>query len=178
MKFKKLAIEGCFLVEHNLYKDDRGMFGREFCADILNKSYKYIPKFKVSQTNISFNKLRGTLRGFHYQAGKSAETKIITLYQGEIYDVIIDLRKNSKTFNKWQGIKINSNKIKSLIVPKGCANAFLTLKNNTIVHYITNKKYNQKLEKGITYDDPKYKVRWPFKPKKISLKDLNWTYHT
>ena len=71
-----------------------------------------------------------------------------------------------------------SNKIQSLIIPKGCANAFLTLKDNTIVHYITNKNYNQKFEKGIKYDDSKYKVKWPFRPKKISSKDLMWPYHT
>tara|TARA_B100000780_G_scaffold278324_1_gene251472 strand:+ start:301 stop:840 length:540 start_codon:yes stop_codon:yes gene_type:complete len=174
MQFKKLPIEGSFLVTHNLFSDDRGIFGREFCSDVINKFFKYHPKFKISQTNISFNKKRGTLRGFHYQTGSFAETKIITLYQGEIYDVIIDLRKNSKTYNKWQSIKINNNKIQSLIIPEGCANAFLTLKDNTIVHYITNKKYNQKFERGIKYDDPKYKVDWPIKPKKISIKDLSW----
>lgn len=177
MKFKKLSIEGSFLIKHDLYKDDRGMFGREFCSDILNKYYKCNPKFKIFQTNISFNTLKGTLRGFHYQVGKSSEIKIITLYQGEIFDVIIDLRKGSKTFNKWQSIKISSNNVHSLIIPKGCANAFLTLKDNTIVHYITNKKYNQSLERGIRYDDPKFNVKWPIKPKKISFKDQNWTYH-
>ncbi len=178
MKFKKLSIEGLFLVTHNLFKDDRGMFGREFCFKKFNRFLKYTPKLKVSQTNISFNKKSGTLRGFHYQIGSYAETKIITLYQGEIYDVVIDLRKKSKTYKKWQSIKINTNKIQSLIIPKGCANAFLTLKDNTIVHYITNKHYNQKFEKGIKYDDPKYKVKWPFRPKKISSKDLMWPYHT
>lgn len=178
MQFKKLSIEGLFLVTHNLFSDDRGIFGREFCSELMNDSLKYSPKFKVLQTNISLNKKKGTLRGFHYQTGNFAETKIITLYQGEIYDVVIDLRKKSKTYKKWQSVKINSNTIQSLIIPKGCANAFFTLKDNTIVHYITNKKYNQKFERGIKYDDPKYKVKWPFKPNKISSKDLKWPYHT
>jgi dTDP-4-dehydrorhamnose 3,5-epimerase len=172
MQFKKLSIEGLYLITHNLFNDHRGMFGREFCSKEIDKFFKYSPKFRVAQTNISFNKKKGTLRGFHYQIGKSAETKIITLYQGEIYDVIIDLRKKSKTYKKWASIKINSNKIQSLIIPKGCANAFLTLKDNTIVHYITNKNYNKKSERGIRFNNIKYNIKWPLKPKIISKKDM------
>jgi dTDP-4-dehydrorhamnose 3,5-epimerase len=174
MQFKKLSIEGLYLITHNLFNDHRGMFGREFCSKEIDKFFKYSPKFRVAQTNISFNKKKGTLRGFHYQIGKSAETKIITLYQGEIYDVIIDLRKKSKTYKKWASIKINSNKIQSLIIPKGCANAFLTLKDNTIVHYITNKNYNKKSERGIRFNNIKYNIKWPLKPKIISKKDMAW----
>ena len=177
MKFKKLKIKGAFIINHSLYNDDRGRFGREFCYQIFNKYLRLNNKFKVLQTNISFNKKSRTLRGFHYQIGKSAETKVISVYEGEIYDVILDLSKNSKTFKKWIGFKINSKKLQSIIVPKGCANAFITLKNNTIVHYITNKKYNKKLERGMRYDDPEFKIKWPQIPKHISKKDLSWKFY-
>tara|TARA_B100001057_G_C22811886_1_gene935748 strand:+ start:145 stop:666 length:522 start_codon:yes stop_codon:yes gene_type:complete len=173
MKIKKLPIQGSFVIEHNLYKDTRGMFGREFCDKIISKSLK-LRSYKIRQTNISFNKKSGTLRGFHYQIGKSAETKIITLYKGAIYDVILDLRKNSPTFKKWHSLKIKEDKICSIIVPKGCANAFLTLKDDSIIHYITNKNYNKKLERGVRYNDARYNIKWPSKPKIISKKDMAW----
>ena len=174
MKFKKLKIKGAFLIKHSLFKDTRGKFGREFCSEIIDKNLKLKFKYKAEQTNISFNYKRGTLRGFHYQIGKSAETKILSVYQGEIFDVILDLRKNSKTFNKWVYLKINSKNMQSIIIPEGCSNAFITLKKNTIVHYITNKKYNKKLERGVRYNDPKFRIKWPLRPKKISNKDLKW----
>ena len=171
MQFKKLSIEGLYLITHNLFNDHRGMFGREFCSKEIDKFFKYSPKFRVAQTNISFNKKKGTLRGFHYQIGKSAETKIITLYQGEIYDVIIDLRKKSKTYKKWASIKINSNKIQSLIIPKGCANAFLTLEDNTSVLYFHSEYYNPSSSKSLNYNDKQFNFDWPYSPMVISDKD-------
>ena len=174
MKFKKLKIKGAFLIKHSLFQDDRGKFGREFCSEMFKKNLKLKLKYKVSQTNISINKNSGTLRGFHYQIGKSAEIKIISVYQGEIFNVILDLRKNSKSYKKWICFKINSKKVHSFVIPEGCANAFITLKKDTIVHYITNKKYNKKNERGVRYNDPKFKIKWPLIPKTISNKDLKW----
>ena len=82
----------------------------------------------------------------------------------------MDLRKHSKTYLKKQQIKLDSNKIQSLFIPKGCANAFLTMEDNTIVHYYVDQDYYPKSAKGIKYDDPVFKVNWPIKPKIISKK--------
>ena len=172
MIFEKLKIDGAFKITHDLFKDHRGAFGREFCIDKFSKILK--KKYKVVQTNISFNKKECTLRGFHYQKGSGSEEKIITLLNGAMYDIIVDLRKKSKTYKKWVGIKINEKKITSIFIPKGCANAFLTLKKNSIVHYITNKNYNNKKEDGVRFDDPFFNFRWPKKIKVISKKDLRW----
>lgn len=172
MIFKKLKIHGAYKITHNLFKDHRGAFGREFCSDQFYKILK--KRYRVLQTNVSFNSKKYTLRGFHYQKDFFSEDKIITLLNGEIYDIIVDLRKKSKTYKKWIGIKMNHKKITSLFIPKGCANAFLTLKNNSIIHYITNKNYNKYKENGIRFDDPLFNFKWPKKIKIISKKDLQW----
>ena len=112
-----------------------------------------------------------TLRGFHYQKHPYGEDKTITCIKGEIFNVTIDLRKNSKTFKKWKGFYLNEKNRYSVHIPKGCANAFLTLKNNTIVHYYCSQKYTPKAESGVRYNDKTFKVKWPVEPKIISKKD-------
>ena len=95
---------------------------------------------------------------------------------GKIFNVILDLRKNSKTYLQKQQIKLDNYKFQSLFIPKGCANAFLTMEDNTIVHYYVDKDYYPKFAKGIRYNDPLFKINWPIKPKVISKKDLSWEF--
>jgi dTDP-4-dehydrorhamnose 3,5-epimerase len=102
--------------------------------------------------------------------GKTIE---IPLYL-KVYDVIVDLRPNSKTFKKWLSFKLNDKNRYSLLIPKGCANAFLTLKDNTILHYYCSQRYNPNYECGVRYNDPAFVFKWPTKVKTISKKDLNF----
>lgn len=169
MKILKQKIKGVYLVKNPFFEDSRGVFSRQYCKKKLKK---FLPK--ISQVNISKNFSKGTLRGFHYQIGKSAENKMITLLKGKIYDIVVDLRVRSKTYLKWQFFNLDEKKINSILLPKGCANAFLTLKKGTIVSYLTSNSYNAKLERGIRYNDPKFNFRWPIKILKISKKDNSW----
>jgi dTDP-4-dehydrorhamnose 3,5-epimerase len=171
MIFKKTKIEGCYIIIPKINKDHRGSFTRYFCK---KKNKKMGINFQIKQINISENKKKGTLRGFHYQSIKCSEKKIINCTSGEIYNVVLDMRKESKTFSKWFSINLSSINKKALIVPAGCANAFLTLKDNTFVYYCMSDFYNSKKSKGIKYDDPFFSVKWPFAPKVISQRDKNY----
>ena len=170
MQFKKLSIEGLYLITHNLFNDHRGMFGREFCSKEIDKFFKYSPKFRVAQTNISFNKKKGTLRGFHYQKYPFEEEKIIKCLTGRIFDVVIDLRKNSKTYMNYFSTKLNSGN-KMLFIPRGFAHAFQTLEDNTTIMYLHGNKYNPKYQNGIFYNSNEFNIKWPINKKIISTRD-------
>ena len=121
MIFKKKKINGVFVIKHDLIKDIRGTFKRSFCKNILKKY-----KFDVKQGNISENPRKYTLRGFHYQKLPSKESKIITCISGKIYNIVLDLRKNSNTYRKWIKITLDDKSKDSLYIPYGCANAYST----------------------------------------------------
>lgn len=171
MKFKKLKIEGAFIISPEPFIDSRGSFRRNFCFQEfkINKITN-----TIKQANISENKYKHTLRGFHYQVYPYSEAKTMTCFEGSIFDIIVDLRPKSKTYLKWVGFKINSKEKKSFHVPKGCANAFLTLEDNTKVHYYSSQFYHPKSERGIKYNDNFFNFEWPSIPKVISDKDKNW----
>jgi dTDP-4-dehydrorhamnose 3,5-epimerase len=114
------------------------------------------------------------LRGFHYQIGKYSEIKIIKCLKGKIYDIIVDLRKKSPTYKKFICVRLDDKNDKSILFPKGCANAFLTLESNTLVIYYTNNYYNKSSERGLRYNDSNFNFNWPKKPKIISKKDLSY----
>ena len=168
MIFVKKKIKGVYLIKPESFQDKRGIFRRNFCVKEFKKNNI---NNKVMQANISENKNKYTLRGFHYQLSPSSEDKTLTCVKGQIYDIVVDLRKKSKTYLKWIAVKINDKNRYSIHIPKGCANAFLTLSKNCIIHYYCSNKYNPKKERGIRFDDPIFKFKWPFKPKYISIKD-------
>ena len=171
MKFSKLSLKDAWQIEPNLFEDSRGTFRRSFCQE---KYEEYGIDSDMSQGNISENIHKGTLRGFHYQIGEHQEAKTITCITGSIFDVIIDLRKDSPTYLKHTSLEISSINKKSIHIPKGCANAWLTLEPNTIIHYYMSTPYKPGFDCGIRYDDKFFNVKWPFPPKIISQKDKNY----
>ena len=170
MIFIKNKIKGVLLIKPEPFKDKRGIFRRIFCQKEFKKNKI---NSEIKQANISENRFKYTLRGFHFQTNPYSEDKTLTCIKGSIYDIIVDLRPSSKTYMQWSSFKINENNRYSIHVPKGCANAFLTLKSNTIVQYGSSQFYKPKHEKGIRFDDPVFKFKWPNKPKVISQKDLS-----
>jgi dTDP-4-dehydrorhamnose 3,5-epimerase len=169
MKFTPLTIEGAYLIEPEVFKDERGTFRRNFCLDELSKIDN---TFKVCQGNISENLCKNTMRGFHYQRSPSSESKVITPITGAIFNVIIDLRKHSKTFLKIEKIEVFSSKYQTVLVPSGCANAFLTLERNTFVQYYMGDFFKPDSYRGFRYDDPYFKIKWPHEVRIISKRDL------
>jgi dTDP-4-dehydrorhamnose 3,5-epimerase len=171
MKIKKLKFEDFFLIKPNVFKDGRGTFRRHFCLKSLKKKNINI---KIAQGNISESLLKGTIRGFHYKKRPSKEYKILSCLKGSIYHVAVDLRKKSKTYGRHFSIKLKSSDYYSLIIPPMCANALLTLENNTMIHYYMGDYFEKKKYFGFRYNDPLFKIKWPFKPKIINHRDNNY----
>lgn len=168
MKFVHQSIEGVILIKPDVFEDNRGAFRRTFCVNEFKRNGLDI---SVYQGNISENTTQYTMRGFHYQKGMSSESKILTPVSGEIYNVLIDLRKTSSTFLKSIALEISSVRRESLHVPAGCANAFLTMKDNTIVHYYMGDFFKPESYSGFRFNDPFFNVQWPHTVLVISERD-------
>lgn len=167
----ELNLPGLFLIEPNIFKDERGQFRRSFCKEEFKK---FGMNNMVSQGNISENPFLGTLRGFHYQSEPCKEAKTITCITGAIYNVVIDLRPTSPKFLKHYVIEISAQDKKSIHIPYGCANAWITTQKNTIIHYYMSDLYSPDHGRGIRYNDPFFNISWPFEPKILSSKDLSY----
>ncbi len=170
MIFKNNKIKNLKLIKPKPFKDKRGLFRRIFCEKEFKRQKL---NHRIKQANVSENKYKFTLRGFHYQLSPFAEDKTITCIKGSIYDIVVDLRVNSKSYMKWCSFMINEKNRHLIHIPKGCANAFLTLENNTIVQYNSSQFYKPDFERGIRFNDPAFNFKWPHKPRIISSKDLS-----
>lgn len=170
-KLEKTKVKDCYKIYFDKITDQRGYFSKIFC----NKKLKFI-KNNIVQINESFNSKKGTLRGMHYQMSPYQEDKLVYCISGKIYDVCLDLRKNSSTFGKWDFINLEENSTSMFLIPRGCAHGFYTLKANSKVIYFTTNYYNFKKEAGIRFDDPKFNIQWPGKINVISKKDSKWEY--
>jgi dTDP-4-dehydrorhamnose 3,5-epimerase len=171
MKFTELEISGAWLIEPEPQIDERGVFRRHFCAEEFS-SRGIVPA--VAQGNISENPKKHTLRGFHFQVPPFEEAKTLSCVSGAIYDVVVDLRAASPSFMKWVSIEISASDRRSLHVPTGCANAWLTTEPNTMIHYYMSHPYNPAAGRGFRYNDPAFGFLWPAAPAVISKKDLNY----
>lgn len=153
-------------------KDDRGFFARSFCKKTLAE---YGINFDMVQCNIAFNNFAHTLRGMHFQKPPFCEEKIISCTSGAIYDVIIDLNRESPTFSKWLGITLSAENHKSLYVPKGFAHGYQTLTDNASITYMVSQYYTPSYESGVRWDDIAFGIEWPIKDDLIiSSKDKSW----
>jgi len=171
MIVEKFSIEGLGVIVPDPHVDERGSFHRSFCEREL---LEHGIDFKVKQGNLSRNFKKHTMRGFHYQTSPTEEAKILSCVSGAIYNVVLDLRRHSKTFQKWKVIELTSNNATSIYVPAGCANAFLTLEDNTVVHYYMSEFFEPETYRGIRYNDPYFNVKWPCEPVVISERDTSF----
>ena len=172
MIFKKTKIKDCYQIDLKKISDDRGFFSRMFCLREFKDNRIDIKKFV--QSNNSLSKKKGTFRGFHFQNSPYQEDKLIRCTKGEVFNICLDLRKNSKTYLKYVGLYLSEKNRAMMLVPKGCANAHLTLKNDSEIIYFSSQYYAPKYESGVKYNDRLIKLRLPSKVMEISDKDLNW----
>jgi dTDP-4-dehydrorhamnose 3,5-epimerase len=168
MKFVETKLKGAFVIELDMHSDDRGFFARSFCK---HEFAQFGLNNSIIQINNSLSKYKGTLRGMHYQLFPKQEDKIVRCIKGAIYDVIIDMRKESETFSEWFGIELSEANRKSLYVPKGFAHGNISLVDNSELFYLTTEYYSPDFERGIRWDDPKFNIKWPIVPVEISEKD-------
>jgi dTDP-4-dehydrorhamnose 3,5-epimerase len=167
----KTPIEGVFLIEHQIYSDSRGELQRIFDSSLFaDLTGNQLPQHSL----LSKNTRAATLRGFHYQLAPYGESKIFTVYQGSLLDVVVDVRLGSVTYGKFYTVSLNAINSTSLLVPSGCANAWITEEPNTWLHYYNTNYYRPEFARGFRFDDPAFSIPWPTKPTTISLTDLNW----
>lgn len=164
--FKKLNIPEVILVEHKAFHDDRGFFLEIFKESVFH-SNKIQTKFV--QDNFSHS-LKGVLRGLHYQKNPKAQAKLVTALKGEIFDVAVDIRKNSPTYGKWVGEILSESNHKLLYIPEGFAHGFCALTEADVL-YKVNQEYSPEHEKGIMWNDSEINITWPIDNPILNEKD-------
>ena len=170
MKFYETELKGAYIIELEKFEDERGFFTRVWDKKIMQDQGL---KSDLVQMSFSFSKKKGTLRGMHFQEEPFREVKIVKCIQGKIFDVIIDLRVESRTYKKWIGIELSADKQKMIYVPEGFAHGFQTLEENTHVLYQMSNWFSPEHEKGIRWDDKDFNIKWPITNLIISKKDLS-----
>jgi len=171
MKFYETKLRGAFVIDLEKNDDERGFFARTWDK---NEMQKFGCDINLVQCNVSFNKMKGTLRGMHYQIAPYEESKLVRCTKGKIFDVILDLRPNSETFKQWVSTEIDETSHKMIYVPKCFAHGFQTLEDNTEIFYQMSEYYMPEYAKGICWDDKIFDIKWPIDPKIISEKDLKY----
>ena len=165
--FKRLSIPDVILVEPQLFSDDRGFFFESFKeSDFFSNG---IDK-KFVQDNFSHS-TNGVIRGLHFQKAPKAQAKLVTVLKGKIFDVAVDIRKNSPTYGKWVSEILSDDTHNLLYVPEGFAHGFCVISDEADVHYKVSNEYSQEHERSIIWNDPKLNIEWPIKKPIISNKD-------
>lgn len=176
MIFKETKLKGAFIIELEKRGDERGFFARAWCKNefVINGLVS-----NIAQSNLSFSKKAGTLRGMHYQVAPFEETKLVRCTKGAIYDVIIDLRPSSSTYKQWVAVELTEDNYKMLYVPQGFAHGFQTLTDDVEVFYHVSQFYSPGSERGVRWNDPRFGIKWPHvNIRIISEKDRNWPDYT
>ncbi|MCL2485744.1 MAG: dTDP-4-dehydrorhamnose 3,5-epimerase [Endomicrobia bacterium] len=167
-KFTKLAIPDVILIESKKFEDSRGFFSELYHIDKFAEGGIDKP---IKQINLSKSS-KGVLRGLHYQLNPFAQGKIVRVISGSIFDVAVDIRKNSQHYGKWVGVNLNSENLNMLYIPEGFAHGFEVLSETVEFEYLCTNVYSPQHDRGIRYDDPFLNISWTTKDPILSEKDL------
>ena len=166
--FKRLSIPDVILVQPKSFSDDRGFFLESFKeSDFVSNGIN----IKFVQDNISYSVL-GVIRGLHFQKNPMAQAKLVTAIKGEIFDVVVDIRKDSPTYGKWISEILSDKDHKLLYVPEGFAHGFCVLSKEAYVYYKVSNEYSPEHERGIIWNDPKLNIDWPISKPIVSGDDV------
>jgi dTDP-4-dehydrorhamnose 3,5-epimerase len=171
MKFIETSISGVFEILITPMSDERGFFARTWCKKEFQERGL---ETTLVQCSISFNAKKGTLRGMHFQAPPFEETKVVRCTQGAIYDVVLDLRRESPSYRKWTAVTLAAEERNMIYVPKGCAHGFLTLNDDTEVFYQMTQVFDATSARGVRWNDPAFDIAWPDKVEVISGRDRTY----
>lgn len=164
-------IDGTFFIQSQKKEDERGFFTRVFCADSFRSAGL---QDNFPQSNVSFNKVRGTFRGLHMQRAPHEEVKVVRCTKGAIFDVVVDMRENSATYLKWFGVNLSAESLQAIYIPKGFAHGFQTLTDDAEVHYLMGANFQPDSSVGFRWDDPMIQVVLPLPITKISVADQSY----
>jgi dTDP-4-dehydrorhamnose 3,5-epimerase len=170
MKFSRTTLDGLWLIELELREDERGFLARTYCE---NEFAAHGLNTRWPQSNLTLTKQRGMIRGMHFQAEPKPEIKLIRCSGGAIFDVLVDVRPDSKTFGKWEGFELSAANRRTLYVPGGFAHGFQCLTDNCEVFYTMSEFYVPELARGIRWNDPAVNIRWPLAEATLSDRDKN-----
>lgn len=168
MIFNPLDLQGAYLISLDKKEDDRGFFARYYCEEEFKK---HNLNTNWVQMNNSFSKHKGTLRGLHFQNPPHAEVKMIRCFRGAIWDVMVDIRKNSKTYGQWFGTELSAENRNMLYIPQGFAHGFISLTDDSEILYMVSSSYAGHAEGTLRWNDPFHQIEWPIDPTIISEKD-------
>ncbi|MEY3500175.1 MAG: dTDP-4-dehydrorhamnose 3,5-epimerase [Bacteroidota bacterium] len=171
MNFIPTKLEGCFIIEPKIINDERGYFMESFNENTFQKGTGKAVHFV--QDNQSFS-TKGVLRGLHYQTGEHAQAKLVRVLQGEVLDVVVDIRPNSATFGEYVSVLLTGENKTQFFVPRGFAHGFLVLSETATFFYKCDNFYNKESEGGLLYNDKSVNIDWQFPLENliISEKDL------
>ena len=171
MRFIETNLPGVFIIEPEPNEDSRGLFARTFCAREFG-SRGLTTAFV--QCSVSMSRNRGTLRGLHYQLPPACEIKLVRCTAGALYDVIVDLRPDSRTYLQHTAVELTARNRRALYVPKMFAHGLQTLIDDTEVFYQISEFYAPDKAAGLRFNDPMLAIQWPIPVTAISEKDQNW----
>jgi dTDP-4-dehydrorhamnose 3,5-epimerase len=171
MIFQATKLPGVYAVCIERKVDERGFFARTWCS---REFESHGLSSLLVQCSVSFNAAKGTLRGMHYQAAPYPETKLVRCTRGAMYDVVVDLRRDSPAFKQWVGFTLNAENRQMVYVPEGCGHGFLTLAEGTEVLYQISEFYHPESARGVRWNDVAFRISWPEEVRVISERDRTY----
>ena len=169
-EFIPTPLTGLTSVQRKVTEDHRGFLSRFYCANDFSEAGLNTP---IAQINHTFTKTKGAVRGLHFQNPPHAEIKLVSCLQGEIFDVAVDLRKNSPTFLQWHGVVLSAQNRQSLLIPEGFAHGFQALSQDCELIYLHTAAYHPEAEGALNVADPRLNIAWPLAITEISERDRN-----
>lgn len=173
MRFTQTPLAGGYVIDVDEQGDERGFFARLWCEREMQLRGINI---RIAQANMSYNRLRGTLRGLHLQRPPHAECKLVRCVRGAIFDVMVDLRPESPGYLQWFGTELSAGNRRALFIPEGFAHGYQTLTDASEVFYQVSTFHTPQAEGGLRWDDPLIGIDWPLPVAAISDKDRAWPY--
>jgi dTDP-4-dehydrorhamnose 3,5-epimerase len=168
MKFSKTTLPGVWLIELEPRQDERGFLARTYCS---KEFADHGLNTQWPQCNLTLTKQRGMLRGMHFQAEPKPEIKLIRCAVGAVFDVLVDVRRDSPAFGRWEGFELTGDNRRTLYVPGGIAHGFQCLTDKCEVYYQMSEFYVADLARGIRWDDPQVGIQWPLPKPIVSERD-------
>lgn len=169
--FKESPLKGVYLIEPELLQDTRGFFARSWCRQEFRD---HGLDSRLSQCSISFNRLKGTVRGMHYQAAPHGEGKLVRCTHGSVYDVVVDLRRDSRTFCRWFGVELSASNHAAVYIPEYCAHGFQALENDTELFYQMTVAHTPEAARGLRWNDPALGIELPLPVSVIAERDATY----
>lgn len=167
MKFIELKLKGAFLIEPQIFGDSRGYFMESYKNELFDKNIGPVEFIQDNESRSSY----GVVRGLHFQRGRWSQAKLVRVTQGQVYDVIVDLRRSSPTFGEYIGVELSDENKRQLFVPRGFAHGFAVLSETAQFCYKVDNVYAPQEEVTLLYNDPRVGVQWPVKPEDMLLSE-------